>query len=191
MMDAGEPWKEKQIFIRLFLNIAFGVANRNSHVRMWEKVGDGPWRGLCFAFLQTQTVVILFVSICDSFIVQLCAGRQRLEGLSASKLADWTSLCDSLICVDPTPWISPAVLCVSIGSENGIVISPFISFPQGTDFTGSSLHLPVPSCMWLRSGNSSADFYDLLAKTSFQSLMGGFSSRILWMEKFYFCLSLG
>lgn len=103
MMDAGEhpsPEEEKQMFIRLFLNMAFGVANRNCHVRG----GRGrPWIGLCFAFLQTQAVLILFVSTCDSFIVQLCAGLQRLEGLSASKLADWTSLCDSLICVDPAP----------------------------------------------------------------------------------------
>lgn len=93
------PEEEKQIFIRLFLNMAFGVASMNCCVR-----GGGGWAlDRAVFYFPPKQILVLLVSTCDSFIVQLCAGLQRLEGLSASKLAEWTSFCDSLICVDPAP----------------------------------------------------------------------------------------
>lgn len=86
--------------------------------------------------------LVVFVSTSDSFIVHLCAGHQRLEGLSASELPEWTSLCNIFICVDPAPRVSPAVLCVNIGLENGIFISPLLDFtllsPEELIHTGLS-----------------------------------------------------
>ena len=162
MMDAGEPWGRKADIYQAIFKYAFWSSQQES---LREKVGGRPWRGLCFTFLQAWPVLVVFVSTSDSFIVHLCAGLQRIEGLSASKLADRTSLCNSLVCVDPAPRISSAVFCVSVGSENGIIISPFISLTQGIDFPLASptqcvrlatgLCIRVLSHIWLRSGDFS------------------------------------
>lgn len=99
MMDAGEP-QGRKVVIRPFLNVSLAVANRSSfeESKGWVDFGED-----CFTFLHAWTVLVVFVSASDFVIVQLCAELWRPEGLSAPKLADWTSLCNSLICMDAAP----------------------------------------------------------------------------------------
>lgn len=99
MMDAGEP-QGRKVVTSPFLNVSLAVSNRSSY---WRKQGGVDFGEDCFTFLHAWTVLVVFVSASDSIIVQLCAELWRPEGLSAPKLADWTSLCNSLICVDAAP----------------------------------------------------------------------------------------
>lgn len=99
MMDAGEP-QGRKVVTSPFLNVSLAVSNRSSY---WRKQGGVDFGEDCFTFLHAWTVLVVFVSASDSIIVQLCAELWRPEGLSAPKLADWTSLCNSFICVDAAP----------------------------------------------------------------------------------------